>query len=200
MVFCFHAVDVTSIHIVHATMLPMLGQSNTSTTIHLLCPFMCLQFSESKKPPPWQTDPPDRFSTSGKAPTEANTCFPDTRQQQPERTSPDVHVLLDPSLPSGKTDSMVFGVHAVKIQQSCLPCFRWFDIPTPLQPSIYPSFHMSSFLKCQETAKMGPKILLTVFPPPGKAPKGGNTNFPYTATTTTGGHFRSLTSTKWCCC
>ena len=60
-------------------------------------------------------------------------------------SSPAVHVLLDPSLPSNKTDSMVFGVHAFKIQQSCLPCFRCFDIPTPLQPSIYRSFHMSSF-------------------------------------------------------
>ena len=50
MVFCFHAVDVTSIHIVHATMLPMLGQSNTSTTIHLLCPFMCLQSLNPRNP------------------------------------------------------------------------------------------------------------------------------------------------------
>ena len=181
-------------------MLPMLGQSNTSTTIHLLCPFMCLQFSESKKPPNMAHSSTSSFFHVEERPHGRNPCFPDTRQQQPERTSPDVHVLLDPSLPSGKTDSMVFGVHAVKIQQSCLPCFRWFDIPTPLQPSIYPSFHMSSFLKCQDTAKLGPKILLTVFPPPGKAPRGGNTNFPYTATATTEGNSARLRASKWSCC
>ena len=53
-------------------------------------------------------------------------------------SSPHVHqlLLLEPSLPGSKTDCMVSGVHAFKIQQTSRQCFQWFAIPPPLKRSI----------------------------------------------------------------